>query len=94
MAGRAQPVRRAVRSRRDDRYRAGVPTGPKRAAAGWVRSVQEDNTVTVEILGELLPGVIPLEDVPPVGAVVEVETRREGLVIPVWFDGPTPPPGP
>lgn len=84
------PVPRVARSRRDDRYRAGRPTEPKRAAAGWVTSVQADDTCTVLSLGEELTGVIYLDDPPPVGAVVEVEARGDLLVIPRWYPGPVP----
>jgi len=44
--------------------------------------------VTVTSLGEELTGVIPLGDMPPVGAIVEVEARGDLLVIPLWFPGP------
>ena len=76
------------RSRRDDRYQAGHPAPPKRADAGYVVSVQDDtDTVTVDILDEQLTGVIPLGEMPPVGAIVEVESRGDLLVIPLWFEG-------
>jgi len=55
-----------------------------------VTSVQSD-TVTVTSLGEQLTGVIPLGPMPSLGAVVEVEARGDLLVIPLWFEGPTPP---
>lgn len=89
MKQRAAPIRRVIRSRRDDRYQAGVPTGPKRAASGWVVGVDED-TVTVRILGEDITGVIPIGEMPPCGAICEVESRRDVLVIPRWYPGPEP----
>jgi hypothetical protein len=83
------PIPRVPRSRRDARYDPGSPMPPKRAAAGYVVSVQDDyDTVTVDVLDEQLTGVIPLGDMPPVGAIVEVESRGDLLVIPVWYPGP------
>jgi hypothetical protein len=89
----AQPAPRVPRSRRDDRYDTGHPAPPKRATAGYVVSIQDSyDTVTVDVLDEELTGVIPLGEMPPVGAIVEVEARGDLLVIPTWFPGPPPPP--
>lgn len=90
MVTRAARPPRVPRSRRDDRYDAGQPAPPKRASAGWVESVQDD-TVTVVVSGESLPGVIPLDDMPPVGSIVEVEARGDLLVIPLWYPPPPEP---
>lgn len=89
---RAAPIPRVARDRRDDRYDAGLPAPPKRAESGYVVSIQDDtDTVTVDILDEQLTGVVPLGDMPPVGAVVEVESRGDLLVIPMWYEGPPVP---
>lgn len=84
------PIPRVPRDRRDDRYQAGRGTAYKHASSGWVKSVQDDGTVTVVILDEVITGVIYLDEEPPVGAICEVESRGDLLVIPVWFVGPNP----
>src|SRR3954468_7998181 len=85
----AQPAPRVLRSKRDDRYQAGHPAPPKRAESGYVVSVQDDlDTVTVDILGEELTGVVPLGEMPPRGAICEVESRGDLLCIPLWYEGP------
>lgn len=87
----ARPVARVPRSRRDDRYHKGHPTPAKRASAGWVLSVEEStDSCTVLICEEEIPGVVYLYDVPPVGAIVEVESRGDLLVIVTQFEGPLP----
>jgi hypothetical protein len=85
------PVPRVARDRRDDRYDAGRAMPGKRAGAGWVTAVADD-TVTVTILDEEVTGVVFLRDQPPVGSVVEVETRGDLLVIPRWYEHPPPSP--
>lgn len=91
----AAPIPRVHRSTRDDRFVAGNGPGSKRAYAGWVvdrDTTAEDPTVTVRVLGEDIPGVLPLGPMPPLGAIVEVESRRDLLVIPYWYEGPPLPP--
>jgi hypothetical protein len=84
---RSSPVPRVPRSRRDDRYEAGRPTPYKRPSAGWVKSVQaDDGTCTVVILDESITGVIPLDDMPTPGAIVEIEARGDLLVILNWYE--------
>lgn len=88
----AQPAPRVPRSRRDDRYETGHQAGEKRATAGYVVSIQDSyDTVTVDVLDEKLTGVIPLGEMPPVGAICEVEARGDLLVIPIWYPGPEQP---
>jgi hypothetical protein len=82
-------VMRLPRDRRDDRYDAQGLMPRKAAGAGWVTSVQDD-TVTVEILGENVTGVIFLHDKPTPGDLVEIETRGDLTVIPRWFEHPEP----
>lgn len=91
MSWRAQPVPRVPRSRRDDRYEAGRPAPYKRPSSGWVKSVQEDDgTCTVVILDERISGVIPLNDMPTPGDIVEVEARGDLMVILSSYDHPLP----
>ena len=52
----------------------------------------QDDTVTVKMFDEDVSGVIYLGERPLVGAVVEVETRGDLLVIPFWYEGPLPEP--
>lgn len=80
---------RIPRDRRDDRYDTQGLMPRKAAGAGWVTSV-EDDTVTVEILGEYVTGVIFLHDKPSPGDLVEIETRGDLTVIPRWFEHPEP----
>lgn len=91
MPQRSAPIPRVRRDRRDDSYQAGHAAPIKRASAGWVLSVEADDSVTVVILEEEISGVIPLDDVPTPGAIVEVETRGDLLVIVNWFEHPLPP---
>lgn len=58
---------------------------PKRAGIGIVVSTEYD-TVTVLVDEEELSGVIPLYQMPAVGDIVEVESRRDLLVIPMYID--------
>src|SRR4051812_5314320 len=87
------PTPRVRRDRRDDRYDAGRPAPGKGSESGYVVSLQpETDSCTVDILDEEITGVVPLGDMPTVGAIVEVEARGDLLVIPVWYEGPPPPP--
>jgi hypothetical protein len=86
---RAVPPR-VARDRRDDRYVAGRWTPYARPAAGWVESVQDD-TCTVDILGESITGVIYLDDEPSRGDLVEIETRGDLVVVLNWHEHPPPP---
>ena len=76
------------RSRRDDHFHKAHELCPKRAGAGIVISRQGD-TVTVVMSNEELSGVIPLTSMPPVNAIVEVESRCELLVILNWTSDDT-----
>lgn len=81
----AQPPPRVPRSRRDDRFERAEPMPPKLAGIGVVVSTEYD-TVTVLIDDEELSGVIPIYQMPAVGDIVEVESRRDLLVIPMYID--------
>lgn len=63
----------------------------RREAAEYSGSTEVEDTVAVEILGEIVTGVIYLHDKPPIGSLVEVETRGDLLVIPRWYEHPRPP---
>jgi hypothetical protein len=80
---------RIPRDRRDDRYDAQGLMPRKAAGAGYVTSVQDD-TVTVNVTDQDVSGVIFLHDKPPVGSIVEIETRGDLTVIPRWFEHPPP----
>lgn len=82
----AQPLPRVPRSRRDDLFEKGHPLCAKRGGIGIVMS-REGDTATVLISEELISGCIPLTEMPPVGAVVEVEARCDLMVILDWSDG-------
>lgn len=58
---------------------------PKLAGIGVVVSTEYD-TVTVLIDDEELAGVIPIYQMPSVGDIVEVESRRDLFVIPMYVD--------
>lgn len=87
----AAPVPRVPRSRRDDRFVMAHPLCPKLGGVGIVSSRQGD-TVTVLISDEEITGVIPLTSIPPVGAIVEVESRCDLMVILDWQAGDLPQP--
>lgn len=82
----AQPLPRVPRSRRDDLFEKGHPLCAKRGGIGIVMS-REGDTATVLISEEMISGCIPLTEMPPVGAVVEVEARCDLMVILDWSDG-------
>ena len=73
------------RSRRDDNYVRGRSMPPKQPGVGVVVSRQGD-TITVLVLDEELPGVIPLGKLPPVDAIVEIEARGDLTVALDWTD--------
>ena len=85
----AQPAPRVPRSRRDDRFQKGHALCPKLGGIGVVTSRQGD-TCTVLISDEELTGCIPLTTMPPVNAVVDVESRCSMVVILSWWDGRPP----
>lgn len=88
----AQQPSRTPRSRRDDAYPRAYPMPFKQPGIGIVTAIDTDDaTVTVEVLDELLPGVIPLGDMPPVDSIVEIEVRGDLMVALDWTK-PTPVP--
>lgn len=62
------------------------PLPPKRGGVGIVTS-REGDTCSVLITGEIITGCIPLTSMPPVGAIVEVESRGDIMVVLDWTAG-------
>lgn len=82
----SQPVPRVPRSRRDARFVMSHPLPPKRGGVGIVTS-REGDTCSVLITGEVITGCIPLTSMPPVDAIVEVESRGDIMVVLDWTAG-------
>jgi hypothetical protein len=86
----AQPVPRVPRSRRDDKFHKSHALAPKLGGIGIVMT-REGETCTVLISEEMISGCIPLTSMPPIGAIVEVESRGDLMVILDWSDGTAQP---